>query len=72
MSMSKLEGLQNAEKIARVTAARIAAKQWRAETVKEVVYFLAKSEKPRKADVEAFVRAEYDAAGAGASGRFQD
>ncbi len=69
--MSRLEGLQNAEKIARVTVARIAAKQWRAETVKEVVCFLAKSERPRRADVEAFVRAEYDAAGAGAAGRFQ-
>ena len=68
---SALRGLAQAEKIERIVAKRIAAKQWRAETEKEVRFLLERSERSRKADLERYVREQYDAAGAGHAGRFQ-
>lgn len=67
----KLAGLKNAAKIERVVAIRVAAKQWRAETEKEMRFLLEKEERGRRGDVEAYVREVYDAAGAGYAGRFQ-
>ena len=68
---NKLHGLSKAEVIARVVANGIAAKAWRSSTESEALGYLAKAEKARKADVVAFVGAEFDAAGAGFAGRWQ-
>ena len=70
--MSVLDGLAKAGVIARIVANGIASKTWRSSTETEALGCLAKNEKTaRKGDVLAFVKAEYDAAGAGYSGRWQ-
>jgi hypothetical protein len=71
MESIKLSGLAKAEVIARIVANGIASKAWRSSTESEALGCLAKAEKARKADVVAFVRAEFDAAGAGFAGRWQ-
>lgn len=69
--MSKLDGLKKADVIRRVVARNIEAKTWRSVTEREAVAWLDKSDMKRKDDVLAYVKAEYDAAGAGFSGRWQ-
>lgn len=67
----RLAGLKNKSTIEHLVVRAINAKQWREVTEKEVYYELGKNERHRKADVIAFIREGYDAAGAGYSGRFQ-
>jgi hypothetical protein len=70
--VSVLDGLAKAKLIARIVANGIASKTWRSSTETEALGCLAANEKKiRKGDVLAFVRTEYDAAGAGYSGRWQ-
>ena len=71
MTTTKLSGLAKAEVIARIVSNGIASKAWRSSTESQALGCLAKAEKARKADVVAFVRAEFDAAGAGFAGRWQ-
>jgi hypothetical protein len=67
-----LAGITKAEVIARIVANGIASKTWRSSTETEALGCLAKNERTtRKGDVLAFVKTEYDAAGAGYSGRWQ-
>jgi hypothetical protein len=66
-----IDGLAKADVIRRVVARNVAAKAWRSSAESEALAYLGKDERARKADVIAFVRSEFDAAGAGFSGRWQ-
>lgn len=68
---TKLDGLVKRDAILRSIKSNIEGKAWRDTAEKEALAWLQKSEKNRKADVVAFVKAEYDAAGAGWNGRWQ-
>lgn len=69
--MNKLEGIEKSEAIVRTVANAIAAKAWRSTAESAAIGWLKRSEKSRKADVLAYVREQFDAAGAGSNGRWQ-
>ncbi len=60
--------IAKADVVKRIVERCIASKTWRSECEKECLGYAAKTE--RKA-VETYVRARYDAAGAGFNGRWQ-
>jgi len=68
--MAKIDGLKKADVIKRVVARNIAAKTWRSIAEQEALAYLDKSEKPHRRTVIDYVRAEYDAAGAGPMGKW--
>ena len=68
---TKIDGLKKADVIKRIVTRSIESKAWRSQCETEALVYLEKSEKARKADVIAFIREQYDAAGAGFSGRWQ-
>ncbi len=63
-----IDTVARAEAIKRIVARSIASKAWRSSCVEEALGYAAKTERKT---VEQYVRAEYDAAGAGFSGRWQ-
>lgn len=70
--MSRLTGLKKADVIERVIKRCLVDKTWRVECEKEACAYLDfKTEKARRLDVIAEIRARYDAAGAGWNGRWQ-
>lgn len=69
---TNLDGIQKADAIRRIVVRMISEKAWRSEAEKDATSYLDwKTEKPRKAEVIAYVREQYDAAGAGPLGRWQ-
>lgn len=67
-----LNGIGKAEVIERIVRDGIERKAWRDAVAKDCLRCLDKVERVvRKADVLAFVKAQFDAAGAGFSGRWQ-
>ena len=64
-----IDTVKKADVIKRIVARSIASKAWRSACAEECLGYAAK---PERKTVEQYVRAEYDAAGAGFSGRWQD
>jgi hypothetical protein len=69
-SADRLKGLAKSDVIARIVANGKASKAWRSTVESEALAYLSKTEKARKGDVVAFVKEEFDAAGAGFLGRW--
>jgi hypothetical protein len=69
--MSTIDNLKKADVIKRIVARSIDGKAWRSAAEQEAMAYLDKSEKGRRSDVIAYVKAEYDKAGAGFNGRWQ-
>jgi hypothetical protein len=67
---TKIDALKKSDVIKRVVARNVAAKAWRSVAEKEALAYLDKSEKTCRAAVLAYVREQYDAAGAGPMGRW--
>jgi hypothetical protein len=65
-----IEGLSKETAIRNTVKAGIAAKAWRNTVESDACAWLTKTEKTRKAEVLAFVRAEFDAAGCSVNGRW--
>ena len=66
--MNTIDNVKKADVIKRIVARCIASKAWRAQCETECFDYCAKDERET---VRAYVRAEYDAAGAGFNGRWQ-
>jgi len=67
--MSEESNKPVSEQVKRIVADRIARKQWRSETLKELRHYV--KDKSARAVAEAYVITEYEKAGGGTSGRFQ-
>ena len=67
-----LTGLNKEQAIRTVVANGIASKSWRDATIQDALRFLVRDERiARRAAVTAWIRAQFEAAGAGFSGRWQ-
>lgn len=68
MTTNELAGVLKAGVIERIVARCLAAKTWRSACESEAIAYAGKAERKT---VSAYVRSQYDAAGAGFNGRWQ-
>ena len=66
--MATIDTVKKSDTVKRIVARCIAAKTWRSACETEALAYAGKDERKT---VTAYIRAEYDAAGAGFSGRWQ-